>query len=87
MKPTALIPLLVDQNPGCLVVDGQKKGPGDGDNPAQRNRVSNSLLSVVAVAAVGWIVADVHPAVIGHPLDAEFAVAVTAVVRPCRGGQ
>lgn len=48
---------------------------------------TNSLLSVVAVAAIGRIVADVHPAIIGYPLDTRFvAVSVTTVVRQ-RGGQ
>jgi len=48
---------------------------------------TNSLLSVVAVAAIGRIVADVHPTIIGYPLDTRFvAVSVTTVVRQ-RGGQ
>ena len=51
------------------------------------SNTSNSLLSVVAVAAIGRIVADVHPTIIGYPLDTRFvAVSVTAVVRQ-RGGQ
>ena len=46
------------------------------------SNTSNSLLSVVAVAAIVRRVADVHPAVIRPPLDTVIVtVAVTAVVR------
>jgi hypothetical protein len=48
---------------------------------------SNSLLSVVAVAAIVRIAADVDPAIVGHPLDTRVVtVPVTAVVRPGGGG-
>src|SRR6478672_9216449 len=49
---------------------------------------TTGLLSVVAVAALVRIAADVHPTIVRDPLDAGIVtVAITAVVRPCGGGQ